>query len=295
MNFTKYTPVYVTLSLITIGAGMVSLITNGLHLSVDFTGGSVLELQLPTPPSDQNKFLSSVQHVAGDRSVSMPGATLLTVKGSEISVDEKQLIASTAAEIVGPVDITRFDVVGPTISAELLKKTVTAISIVALFIMWYVGRQFKEWRYGISAVLAMIHDSLVLVGSFSLLGYFYGVEVDVLFVTAMLTTLSFSVHDTIVVYHRIRELRMKHPAEPLSSLINSAVAGTITRSINNSLTIIFMLLALVLLGGATIKWFAVALLIGAITGTYSSACVALPLLLGWEKVEAQLRARRTLR
>lgn len=295
MNFIKYTPLYVTLSLIVLAAGIVSLLTYGLRLSVDFTGGSVLELQLPSAPTDPSVFLSTIKGVAGERAVTISDDTLLTIKGAEMTAEEKQEIASAAAEVVGPVDVVRFDVVGPAISAELLQKTVTAIIIVALFIMWYVGRQFKEWRYGVSAVLAMIHDSLVLVGSFSLLGYFYGVEVDVLFVTAMLTTLSFSVHDTIVVFHRIRELRMKHPTEPLTTLINAAVAGTITRSINNSLTIIFMLLALVLLGGATIKWFAVALLIGAITGTYSSACVALPLLLGWERVEARLRARRALR
>ena len=127
----------------------------------------------------------------------------------------------------------------------------------------------------------MFHDSLVLLGVFSLLGHFRGIEVDTLFVTAMLTTLSFSVHDTIVVYDRIRELRHKYPRIDLDSLANVAVVETLGRSLNNSLTIILMLLVLVLLGGQSIHYFALALLVGSITGTYSSSFTAVPLLLCW--------------
>ncbi len=295
MNFLKFTPLYVALSTLVIGAGLLSLAVNGIHLSVDFTGGSLLELQLPSTPADSGALISEVQSLPDIETVSLSETNLLSVKALQLSSEEKQQIIAQAEKAAGAVTVSRFDVIGPTISAELLKKTAAAILVVAVFITWYVGRQFDELKYGVCAVLAMVHDSLVLIGSFSIFGYLYGVEVDVLFVTAVLTTLSFSVHDTIVVYHRIRELRLKHPGESLPVLINYAVAGTITRSINNSLTIIFMLLALVLLGGATIKWFAVALLVGAITGTYSSAAVALPLLLAWESVEKKLRARRLQR
>ena len=141
--------------------------------------------------------------------------------------------------------------------------------------------------YGVCALLAMFHDMLVLIGTFSLLGYFLHVEVDVLFVTAVLTILSFSVHDTIVVYDRIRELKRKERGLTYVETIDTAVTETLSRSLNNSLTIIFMLLALWLLGGDTIRWFVFALLIGTITGTYSSTFTAAPLLVIWDGVQAR--------
>jgi preprotein translocase subunit SecF len=133
----------------------------------------------------------------------------------------------------------------------------------------------------------MLHDSLILLGAFSLLGHFFNVEVDVLFVTALLTTLSFSIHDTIVVYDRIRELRRKHPRSNLEEVANAAVLETLSRSINNSMTIIIMLLSLVVLGGTSIRYFVMALLIGAITGTYSSTFTAVPLLLVMNKQKSK--------
>jgi preprotein translocase subunit SecF len=160
--------------------------------------------------------------------------------------------------------------------------------------MLYLTFQFKELRFGISAVLAMVHDSLILISAFSWLGFLMGVEVDVLFVTAVMTTLSFSVHDTIVVFDRIRELRRNNPRVEFETLVNTAVLQTLARSLNNSMTIIIMLLALVLLGGDTIRWFAVALLIGAITGTYSSTFTAVPLLLVWEEFKTK-RTKQSIR
>jgi preprotein translocase subunit SecF len=135
----------------------------------------------------------------------------------------------------------------------------------------------------------MLHDSLVLLGTFSLLGHFMGVEVDTLFVTALLTILSFSVHDTIVVYDRIRELKKKHGYLEFEDIVNRAVVETMGRSINNSLTIIFMLLAMYLLGGDTTRWFIFALLVGTISGTYSSTFTAAPLLILWEKILSRRR------
>ncbi|MGB9613597.1 MAG: protein translocase subunit SecF, partial [Candidatus Margulisiibacteriota bacterium] len=155
------------------------------------------------------------------------------------------------------------------------------------FILLYVAWRFKDKKFGICAILAMFHDSLVLLGSFSLLGHFFGVEVDTLFVTAMLTILSFSVHDTVVVYDRIRESQKNLPHLPFEQLVNKAVTETLVRSLNNSLTIIFMLVALFLLGGETIRWFVAALLIGTISGTYSSPFTAAPLLVIWEQLKSK--------
>ena len=166
---------------------------------------------------------------------------------------------------------------------ETIKKTVNALIIASVLLLAYISLAFKQLKYGICAVLAMFHDTIVLLGSFSLLGHFWGVEVDLLFVTAVLTILSFSVHDTIVVYDRIRELSHKNKNVDYVSLINQAVTETMARSLNNSLTIIFMLLAMFLMGGETTKYFSLALLIGTITGTYSSTFTAAPLLVVWDK------------
>jgi preprotein translocase subunit SecF len=137
----------------------------------------------------------------------------------------------------------------------------------------------------------MFHDSLVLIGLFSLFGHFWQAEIDFLFVTALLTILSFSVHDTIVVYDRIRESQRKFGGN-LYDLANKAITETMVRSLNNSFTIIFMLVALVLLGGSTLKWFAVALLIGTVSGTYSSPFVAVPLLVTWDEIIQKVRSRK---
>jgi preprotein translocase subunit SecF len=148
-----------------------------------------------------------------------------------------------------------------------------------------VAYAFRNVKYGVSAVLALIHDLLVVCGIFSILGHFRGVEVDTLFVTAVLTTMSFSVHDTIVVFDRIRETIRRNPKIHFETLADMALTETMGRSLNNSLTIVFMLLALLLLGGTTIKWFVFALLVGTITGTYSSPFVATPILVIWQKLE----------
>ena len=179
----------------------------------------------------------------------------------------------------------RSETIGPTLSAELLRKTLNAVVLVAALITCYIWYRFRELRYGVCATIAMFHDTLVLLGSFSLLGHLYGVEADVLFVTALLTTLSFSVHDTIVVYDRIRELRRKYVRHSYVEILDAAVTETLTRSINNSVTIALMLLSLSLLGGATVRWFAIALLIGTVTGTYSSPFTAVPLLGLWDTVQ----------
>jgi preprotein translocase subunit SecF len=158
-------------------------------------------------------------------------------------------------------------------------------------ILLWVALQFKSLKFGASAIIAMFHDSFILIGTFSLLGHFMQVEVDFLFITALLTTLSFSVHDTIVVYDRIRESQKVHAGD-LKDLANRAISETMVRSLNNSFTIIFMLVALVLLGGTTIKWFAVALFIGTILGTYSSPFVAVPLLVTWDEIIKKIRRRK---
>lgn len=212
------------------------------------------------------------------------GQDSLILRGQEITNEEKEIVLDLIREKFGELELLRFESVGPILGQELLKKTITAIFLVAAVIVIYIWQQFHDLKYGVSAVLAMFHDSLILLGIFSLLGHFKGVEVDVLFVTAILTTLSFSIHDTVVVYNRIRELKKKHRHLSLTEIANAAVWKTLGRSINDSITIIIMLLSLVLLGGESVRYFSLALLIGAITGTYSSSFIAVPILLVWEEL-----------
>lgn len=291
MNLMKFRKIYFLISSLVIIPGLISLLLFGLKPAIDFTGGSVVELHF----LDQEKFANySEQNIKENLTglyeidtIQNSGEQKITLKGKEISNEEKDNVVAKLSGSYGQIDVLRFETIGPILGAELLKKTLTAILLVASIITFFVWKQFDELKYGLCAVLAMLHDSLVLIGSFSLLGHFFNVEVDVLFVTALLTTLSFSVHDTIVVYDRIRELKRKHARYSFDQIANAAVWETLGRSINNSMTIIIMLLALAILGGASIRWFVMALLIGSITGTYSSTFVAVPLLTVWDKVFAK--------
>lgn len=296
MKFMKWRWLYFLISLIVIIPGLVSLILFGLKPAIDFTGGSLLEIEFTEVNDDQELSIAQLENVLSETyelgSAQQSGANKIILKGKHIANDKKNQILSLIEDKYGAVTEKRFEAVGPSLGKELLTKTLTGIIIAAILIMLYVWMQFSELKYGVSAILAMFHDSIVLLGVFSLLGYFYGVEVDLLFVTALLTTLSFSAHDTIVVYDRIRELRKKYPRYTLIDLVDTAVTETLSRSINNSVTIIIMLSALTMLGGETIHWFSVALLIGAITGTYSSTFTAAPLLLLWEDISEKIKKKK---
>lgn len=260
----RYRWLYLLISGTLLISGIFSMIKWGFQVGIDFTGGSLLEYRLPD-------------------------GSIKTFKEKSIDQSQKDEIkANLENETGGEVTEIRFENIGPTVGPETLKRTIYALIISTSAILLWVAYQFKNVKFGVSATLATLHDSLILIGSFSILGHFFGAELDFLFVTALLTILSFSVHDTIVVFDRIREMRKTNYGE-LSEMADSAVTETMVRSINNSFTIIFMLLALILLGGDTIKWFAVALLIGTISGTYSSPFVAVSLLVTWDELSKRIK------
>jgi preprotein translocase subunit SecF len=284
----KFKKVYFLISLTFLLPGLASLLLFGLRPAIDFTGGSLLELKFQDQEKfkvyEENKFKSDASPFYEVDVIQKVEDNKLSIRGKEIDNQTKDSFLSQLNQTYGPVDVLRFETIGPVLGAELLKKTFFALLLVTGIITFYVWKQFDELKFGVCAVLAMLHDSLILIGAFSLMGHFFKVEVDVLFVTALLTTLSFSIHDTIVVYDRIRELKRKHMRLSFEQIANAAVLETMNRSINNSVTIIVMLLALAILGGTTTQWFVIALLIGAVTGTYSSTFVAVPLLVVWDKV-----------
>lgn len=255
----RFKYIFFAVSLVVILPGLYSLGRYGLRLSVDFTGGSVLEAQ------DQ----AGKTYVFREREISPERKT-------ELLADKKEV---------------RFEVVGPVIGQELTKKAIQAVVVASLAIVAYIAYAFRTipapyspWKFGVAAVVALLHDVLVVVGMFSLLGHLLKVEIDALFVTALLTIIGFSVHDTIVVFDRIREnLNKVSSKTPFSAVVNDSIWQTLARSLMTSLTVVFTLLALVLFGGESIRWFVVALLIGIISGTYSSIFNAAPLLVVWEE------------
>lgn len=296
MDWMKYRIIYFLISGVIISIGLFSLIKWGLKLGVDFKGGSLVEYRFEKSISEEEAFLKIEEVGIEVNSVQMTQANTYLFRLPPMSEVEKEKVKKALTEtFAGTVDELRFEVVGPSIGPELIKKTVYALLISASAILIWVAYQFKSIKFGTSAVLAMFHDSLVLIGLYSLFGHLWGAEVDFLFVTALLTILSFSVHDTIVVYDRIREIQRKFGGEGIKDLANHALTETMVRSFNNSMTIIFMLIALALLGGSTIKWFAVALLVGTISGTYSSPFVAVPILVTWDELEKKFKGRRLFR
>lgn len=273
----RYIWLYFAISLAIIIPGTYSLIRYGLSPSIDFTGGTTIVWQLDASEADLRAGFAS-------QGITLKNLThqdqIYSLRTDPLDPSQYQQLKSTFPTAIE----LSLDTVGPSLGSELVRKTFYAIILATILIMLYVAYRFRNLKFGISAILAMLHDTLVLLGVFSLLGHFQGVEVDTLFVTAVLTILSFSVHDTIVVYDRIRELSRHHGYLDFVEIVNRAVVETMGRSLNNSLTIIFMLLAMYLLGGETTKWFILALLVGTISGTYSSTFTAAPLLVLWDRI-----------
>jgi len=264
IRFSKYMWLYALISGLVLVPGIYSLIRFGLKQSIDFTGGTLLEVSFDKPVAES--MLSQAVKTSNN-------TYLFRMKPGE------------SEEVASSATILRSETVGPVLGRELLVKAVIAAFLAILCIFAYVAYAFKDIKFGASAIIALIHDLLVVLGVFSLLGALLGVEVDTLFVTAFLTTMSFSVHDTIVVFDRIREYRRRNEKTPFHEIADRALTETMGRSLTNSFTIVFMLLALILMGGESTKWFVVALLTGTISGTYSSPFVATPILLLWDRWE----------
>lgn len=275
------------LSIAVLIPGIISLFVFGLKQSIDFTGGSRLTATFagtrPEGPVAAKVvtdlgFGTAIAQTAGDKDmvISLP----------DITNDQRQQVLDKLNETYTGVTEKAFETIGPTVGKELLKRSLTSIILVLVAIILYVSWAFRKvgvgpvpsWVYGASAVLALAHDLLIVVGIFSILGHFANIEIDSLFVTALLTVLGFSVHDTIVVFDRVRERLLVGSETSFEETVNVSLNQTLIRSLNTSLTTMLVLVALYLFGGVTIRNFVLALLIGIACGTYSSIFVASPLL-----------------
>lgn len=291
---------YLIFSTVVIIPGLISLIIWGIRPAIDFTGGTLLEFQFLKKDSqivnsDLRKALEKEELEIG--SIQQSGENTFLVRLKSLDKDKSQKLFSGLSETYGEVKQIRSETVGPLIGQETAQNALKAIIVASIAIIIYVALAFRHipkpyssWRFGICAVFALIHDILVVVGIFSLLGHFYRVEVDSLFITALLTVMGFSVHDSIVVFDRIRENLIHLTGKEFSRIVNESIVQTLARSLSTSMTVIITLVALLLFGGESTRWFIAALLIGIISGTYSSIFNAAPLLVIWE--EWSLKKRR---
>lgn len=283
INFLKFTWLYVLISAVVIGSGMYSIVRYGFTYSIDFVGGTDIEYQV-----DKQVSLENINKVLSKNKINI---SLLKRENMNILLKSKplnekqeaQLRSDLSTELKVKVKTLRFETVGPVIGRETMQKTMIAAFLAVLGILIYMSFAFKGLNFALAAILAMIHDFLVVIGTYSLFSHFFGAEIDTMFVTAVLTTMSFSVHDTIIIFDKIREYFKNEGKGNIHFYANRALTETMVRSLNNSMTIMFMLLSLTLLGGSSIKFFVATLLVGTITGTYSSPFVATPILVWLEK------------
>lgn len=303
MNIIGRMKIWFLISIITIGAGIASIIIYKPQYGIDFTGGSLLEIAVPEAVSKD-----VVSQVATDSKIEIGTITtsentIFLIRTKPISESDKNIfltsLKSKVGESAGAIEERRFETIGPTVSADLVKKALISVIVASFAIILYIAFVFRKlpdhsqsWRFGITAVGALMHDLLVTVGMFTLVGHFFGWEIDSLFITALLTVMGFSVHDTIVVFDRIRENVRRFPDHSFSSIANESVVQTLGRSINTSMTILITLAALLFLGGTTLQPFVFTLFMGILVGTYSSIFTATPLLVVWQNYVDKKRSHK---
>ncbi len=282
--------IYYTISAILIVASIIAILLWGLKFGIDFKGGSILEIAYPdNKRPETNQIIDSLQPLKlNDLRVSPVGDNGVNFRFRETDEATHQEIVKILG---GNVEERRFSSIGPTIGTELKQNSIKAIIMVllgiSLYIAWAfrkVSRPLNSWRYGVVTLAALFHDLIIPIGLFAFLGHFYGVEVGTNFIVALLVILGFSVHDTIVVFDRIRENLKRYASLDFVPLVNQSVNETLVRSVSTSFTVLLTLLALYVFGGESLRYFILALMVGIFFGTYSSIFIASPLLVSWSKV-----------
>lgn len=288
--------IFYALSGILLGLSVIFLATWGIKFGVDFTGGSVLEFEFEGNRPDKQLVETAVlsQNVdLGDYSIREIGDTGFTLRSKTIEDAQKNTLI-TALATVGKVSEKKFNTIGPTLGNELQNKAIFAfiavVLLITLFIAYafrHVSRPVSSWKYGFVAIATLVHDIVIPVGVFSLLGHFYGVEVDSLFIVAILVILGYSINDTIIVFDRIRENLLRYSDrernENFDTIVGDSLVQTMSRSVNTSATTLISLLCIFFIGGESTKYFALALTFGVIAGTYSSIFFASPMLVSLKK------------
>ncbi len=285
--------IYFAVSLLVILPGLILLAIGGLPLSIDFTGGSLLEVQFEAGKTPETAELVNLYEDAGidDAQITSTESGSLQIRSSFLTNEVRDSILTAMKEKTGSeVTVIRFDSVGPSIGKQVASRATLAVGVAALAVVIYITAAFRKvpnaFRYGVCAVIAMIHDVAVVFSVAGIGALFFGWQMDALFLTALLTVIGFSVQDKVVVFDRIRENSNLLRKLEYEKLVNHSIVQTLQRSINTQLmTVEFLLLALALFGGITLQEFSVILLVGLFSGTYSSIFVAAPILVLWENRE----------
>lgn len=278
-------------SLILIVPGLIILFTGGLPLSIDFTGGSLLEVsfdnQSPAPAD-----IIAIYEDANIKDVQVQTSETgsYIIRSEFLENEVRDSVLTTMSESIGAATVIRFDSVGPSIGEQVTTRGAMAVAVAAILVVIFIAWSFRgvqnAFRYGISAILAMLHDVALIFSVTAIGGLLFGWEIDSLFLTALLTVIGFSMQDSIVVFDRIRENANIYRRLEYETLVNHSIIQTLQRSINTQLmTVEFLLLALAMFGGVTLQEFAVVLLVGLMSGTYSSIFIAAPILVVWENRE----------
>ncbi len=290
MFVVKYRKLFYVLSALIVGASIASISIWGLKPGIDFKGGSILEVSYIGTRPEQAQLESEIEKLNLGASIRQTGDKGYIIRMKDIGQEEK-MVLDDAISSFGSSTQVRFDSVGPLLGIEAIKKSVASIVFVLIAIILFIAFAFRKvsqpvnsWKYGLIAILALAHDVIVPTGVFAALGYFKGYEVDTLFVTALLVVLGFSIHDTIVVFDRVREnLGRAKSNKPFEEIVGDSISQTFTRSINTSFTTLLALIVLYFVGGESTHQFSLALIIGITAGTYSSVFLGSPLLVTVEK------------
>ncbi len=287
--------IFYGLSIILVLLSVASLIAWKLNPGIDFTGGTLIDVVYPNGLPDQAQLTQALSSTDPNVSVRASGSNEYIVRMKPISQDEHEAVTKSLS-LNGTAQAVEktFDSVGPVLGSEALRSAYVSIGLVIIGIVLYITFAFRKvsepvssWKYGLVAIVALAHDVIIPLGAFSILGHFAGYEVDTLFVTAILVVLGFSVHNTIVVFDRVREnLKLSNGKKPFLQIVGESVSQTLTRSINTSLTTLIALIVLYFVGGASTQHFSLALIIGIAAGTYSSVCIGSPLLVTLERWQA---------
>lgn len=290
MNIIKFRKWYYSLSAVFVAVGVFSILFFGLIPSIDFTGGSRIELRgtQDIPKAYQFGKENNLSGVV----VQPVGEDGISIRFEEITEEKQREVSGKVGDFFGEgVSEVGFETVGPTISRELTRNVFLLIGAASLVIILYIAYSFRRvpkparsWELGVAAVVALVHDAIIVIGAFALLGKFFNTEVNPLFVTGLLTVISFSVHDTVVLFDRVRENLIKKGASDFEGVINLSILEMLPRTITTSFLVWAILLILFVFGGETISGFVLTLLIGVFVGIYSSPLVATPLLVTWQKI-----------
>lgn len=289
-RFTKYSKAYYIIFGILMIASMVSLFMFGLKFGIEFTGGSIIEAEFENNRPSNEAITNSLSDLdLGEITVQPTDEKGIILRLKGIDEETHQKIISKMEEL-GSLEEKRFDYVGPSIGEELKNKTKMAIFLTLLAITLYIAFAFRKvsrpvssWKYGITSLIALIHDIIIPVGVFSVLGEMYNIEITIPIVAALLTILGFSVHDTIVIFDRVRENIIKRGIGTFEDTVNWSLNQTLGRSISTVFSVLIVLISLFIFGGDTLKYFSLALIIGITSGAYSSIFIASPLLVSWFK------------